>query len=521
MSPFKAGVIALLIIAAGTYLGFTKDIPFTKPFTIDAVFKSATSIRTNSPVRIAGVTVGKVKSVKAQPGSDAAIVQLQISKRGLPIHTDATAKIRPRIFLEGNFFVEMTAGTPSAPTLGNGDTIKVTQTSTPVQLDEVLTALQDNTRQNLRTVLSELGTSLSDKPTAAQDRAGDPSTRGQTGAEALHDAYDDIGPAEVATSRVNEAFLGLQPDRDLRRLLSGLSRTTEGLGRNEGQLKDLVTNFDTTMGAFAAEQASLKASIRQLGPTLRNANATFDKLNDAFPATRAFAREILPGVRQTPATIEAGFPWVAQTRRLLAKSELRGLAQDLSPASRDLARLVDTSLALFPQANRIARCVNEVVLPTGDVVIEDEFSSGQPNFREFAYALVGLSGEGQNFDGNGMYVRFQPGGGDQTISYGGGAPGSGNQFASGFTGAGTRPKKPANKPPFNTSVPCYRSQKPDLNGPWAARGSEGTNVGTQPAPTPTPTPTPVVTVPPVPAAPPLPALRRTAPETAAPGEATR
>ena len=28
--------------------------------------------------------------------------------------------------------------------------------------------------------------------------------------------------------------------------------------------------------------------------------------------------------------------------------------------------------------------------------------------------MVGLAGEGQNFDGNGMYVRFQPGGGDQT-----------------------------------------------------------------------------------------------------------
>ena len=26
--------------------------------------------------------------------------------------------------------------------------------------------------------------------------------------------------------------------------------------------------------------------------------------------------------------------------------------------------------------------------------------------------MVGLAGEGQNFDGNGPYVRFQPGGGD-------------------------------------------------------------------------------------------------------------
>ena len=53
----------------------------------------------------------------------------------------------------------------------------------------------------------------------------------------------------------------------------------------------------------------------------------------------------------------------------------------------------------------------DVVLPTGDIVNKDEFKTGEPNYREFRYTLVGLAGEGQNFDGNGQYVRFQPGGG--------------------------------------------------------------------------------------------------------------
>jgi phospholipid/cholesterol/gamma-HCH transport system substrate-binding protein len=495
MSNFRAGVIALVVILVATFLGFTKDLPFTRPFEIKAVFESANSIRANSPVRIAGVTVGKVKSITAQEGTEAAVVTLQIDDRGLPLHTDATAKIRPRIFLEGNFFVELTSGSPSKPDLAAGDTIKVTQTATPVQLDQVLTALQSDTRRDLKGVLHELGTALGDKPTAEQDAAGDPSTQGQTGAEAFNDAYDFIAPAEISTSQVNQALLGADPDRDVQRLIAGLARTTEGLGRNEEQLKDLVTNLSRTMGAFAAEQTSLKASIHELGPTLTNANQAFDKLNAAFPPTRAFAREILPGVRETPATIEAGFPWVEQTRKLLSQSELRGLAQDLSPASRDLAKLVDTSVALFPEANRLARCADEVLLPTGDVVIDDQFRTGQPNYREFAYTLVGLASEGQNFDGNGPYVHFQPGGGTTTISLGSGTPQGGSLFANAFPGLGTQPKKPAKSPPFNTGTPCYKSAKPDLNGPWAARGSAGTVVAQQ---TPQPTATPVVTVPPLP-----------------------
>jgi ABC-type transporter Mla subunit MlaD len=478
MSPFRAGVFALIVIGVATYLGFTKDIPFTRPFEVQAVFPSANSIRPGSPVRIAGVNVGKVKTVEAQQGSDAAVVTMQIDDAGRPIHADARAKIRPRIFLEGNFFVDLQPGTPQAPVLEDGDTIKVTQTATPVQLDEVLTALQDTSRQDLRTVLDELGVALGDKPTAEQDRVADPSTRGMTGAEAFGAAYADIGPAERATAMVNEALLGVEPARDVQRLLRGLARTADGLGRNERQLQDLIGNLNTTMAAFASEQGALRTSIRELGPTLTNANKAFAKLNDAFPPTRAFAREILPGVRETPATIEAGFPWVEQTRRLVQPAELGGLAKELSPATRDLAKFVDASMSLFPQADRLSRCFDQVLLPTGDIAIRDEFESGQPNYREFAYALVGLAGESQNSDGNGQYVRFQPGGGTQTLSMGDGTRLNGTLFGNVFPNVATRPAKPKTKPPVNTSVPCYKSALPDLNGPWAAKGSAGTLLST-------------------------------------------
>jgi phospholipid/cholesterol/gamma-HCH transport system substrate-binding protein len=490
MSFFRAGLLALVVILVGCYLGFTKDIPFTKPFQVNAVFESANSIRAGSPVRIAGVTVGKVKAIKAQPGTEAAIVTMQIDDRGLPIHADATAKIRPRIFLEGNFFVDLRPGTPSKPDLDDGDTIKVTQTSTPVQLDQVLTALQEPTREDLKGLLHEVGSALGDKPSAAQDAAADASVRGETAAQAFNDAYDDIGLAEKSTAEVNQALLGSQPSKDLSRLLRGLARTTEGLGRNEVQLQDLVTNLNRTMGAFASKQEALKASIHQLGPTLQTANATFTKLNAAFPPTRAWARDIIPGIKELPATIDAGFPWVAQARKLLQPAELQGLARDLSPASRDLAKLVDSSTDLFPQANRLARCFDEVLLPTGDVPIQDEFATGQPNYREFAYALVGLSGEGQNFDGNGTYVHFQTGGGPDTLKMGDGTAANGSIFGNVFPGTATRPAKPKRKPPYNTSVPCYKSQRPNLNGPAAAQGSAGQVIATA-ASTATAVPTPV------------------------------
>jgi phospholipid/cholesterol/gamma-HCH transport system substrate-binding protein len=470
-SPFAIGLITLAIILVGTFLGFTKHIPFTHGFRVKAVFESANSLRANSPVRIAGVEVGKVKKIEPKEGTDQSVVTMEINDNGLPIHEDATAKIRPRIFLEGNFFIDLQPGTPSSPKLADSDVIKVTRTATPVQLDEVLTSLQSDTRQDLRDVLDGLAKGLNSKPSRADNRNADPSARGQTGAESLNDAYKSSAPALRGGSQVNVALLGTQPDRDLSRLLDGTARTTGALIRNESQLKDLISNFNTTMGALASQSGNLRTSIRLLAPTLENANAAFASLNRAFPPTRAFARDILPGVRETPSTINASFPWIAQAQGLFSKPELRGLAQDLAPATADLARLTNESLTLLPKIDRTALCARDVILPTGNIVIHDPFDTGTENYKEFWWTMVGLSGESQNFDGNGSYVRFQPGGGSQAVALGSAKSPTGQLIGSAAAPVqGVQPKYPGKRPPYVTSVPCYKSKIPNLNGSWAAKG---------------------------------------------------
>ena len=71
MSPFPAGLIAIVLVVAGSYLGFTKKIPFRSHFEIKAAFRSSNNLRPNSPVRIAGVEVGKVAKVEPTGRADA------------------------------------------------------------------------------------------------------------------------------------------------------------------------------------------------------------------------------------------------------------------------------------------------------------------------------------------------------------------------------------------------------------------------------------------------------------------
>ena len=120
------------------------------------------------------------------------------------------------------------------------------------------------------------------------------------------------------------------------------------------------------------------------------------------------------------------------------------------------------------------------MLPTGDVVIRDgNLTSGAANYKEFWYSLVGLSGEGQNSDGNGQYVRFQTGGGTQTVSLTGGASTLFGNAAS--PPLGTRPAYTGKLPPYQPGKACYRQTLPDLNG--AAYGPSDPAVQTSPATT--------------------------------------
>ena len=443
------------------FFGFTKDIPFTHGFEVRAQFESANSIRPNSPVRIAGVEVGKVKAVEGTEGSNGAVLVMELDDAALPLHEDATAKIRPRIFLEGNFFVDLKPGTPGAAVLDSGDTLKVTQTATPVQLDEVLTSLQSDSREDLKALLEGLNASLNTAD-----------AQGRTAAESFNAALDDIPAAERSTAQVLDALLGTDPGRDVARLIRGSANTADELARYENQLKDLITNLNTTTAAFASESTNLRASIRELEPTLRNANSAFASLNAAFPSIRAFATEIRPGVRETPATIEAAFPWIDQMRALVGEDELGGLATELSPASADLARLIDRATDLLPQTDLASKCLRDVVLPTGDLVINDEFATGRENYKEFFYALAGIAGEGQNTDGNGMYVRFQTGGGSQTISLGSATSSSGQLFGNNVqVPLGNRPAFPGRRPAYKPQEPCYKQKIADVNGPAAARSA--------------------------------------------------
>jgi phospholipid/cholesterol/gamma-HCH transport system substrate-binding protein len=198
---------------------------------------------------------------------------------------------------------------------------------------------------------------------------------------------------------------------------------------------------------------------------LEAAGPALDNLNRAFPPTRAFARELLPGLRETPATITASFPWIRQTGALVEPAELQGLVDDLHPSIANLAKTTDSTVEFLPRLDVVDRCALDIVLPTGDHVIADgPFTSGIETYKEFFQALVGLAGEGGSFDGNGPFTRVFAGGGELPPLGTDALPGTERRFWNPVVPAlGSRPARPRKPPPYNRSFPCHRNMRPDLD----------------------------------------------------------
>jgi len=468
-------IIFILIFTIGPYLAFTGHVPFTSyGYEVNATFSNSANIALNSPVRIAGVDVGKV--ISSERDGDATKVTFTVDGSGRPIHDDAFAAIRPRIFLEGNFFVELDPGSPSAPEMDSGGTIPVSHTSTAVQLDEVLTALQSPVRADLSRLLEGIGTAYTHKPTAAEDATQLPEVKGKSGAEALNGVLKYGGEAGRYGAQVANGLLGTR-DGDLSRLVAGAGRTFGAFASNRADLQGLIDNFNVFTGALATQSANLSATVNLLAPTLQVANTSLVSLNRTLPPLRTYAIVLTPAVAELPGLIAASKPWLAQVRPLLSGKEAGGVAKLLQELTPGLAGAAQAGLSsALPQLNRLSLCTTKVLVPTANQTINDRFATGGPNYRDFFYTLTNFAGAAQNFDGNGPYVRAQAGGGNVLL---GAANPAGNPatlsdqiaYANSIADPiGVQPQL-GGLPPLEPDVRCDSNPVPDLNGSLAQVGA--------------------------------------------------
>jgi phospholipid/cholesterol/gamma-HCH transport system substrate-binding protein len=141
--------------------------------------------------------------------------------------------------------------------------------------------------------------------------------------------------------------------RDLRLL-------AEALGARDTQLAQLVDSSNATFQALADQAQNLRGALRELPPTLQQADTTLpkvtalaDQLGPTLQSLRPAARELAPALRDTR-------PFLRDTTPII-RNELRPFARDVRPTIRDLRVTAGRLVPITPRLTRTLKVVNSLL----------------------------------------------------------------------------------------------------------------------------------------------------------------
>ena len=359
----RLGLIAAALVLIGTVLTFTKQLPFLgSGYELHAVFASANQLKPGDEVRLAGLPAGKVTAIDSGP-HNTALVTIEVTSAGQPVHADATLAIEPRLFLEGSFYIALNEGSPSAPVLRSGATIPLKQTRIPVQYDQFLDIWNAPVRQALKGTLSQFAAGLGGGP-------GSDAGPSATGAGALRAAVREFAGALPSVTQLEQAAQGTEPD-DLTRMVTQSDAVTQQLARDPAALRAIVTDADRVAASLSANTAALEGAIRGFDTLVQNAPSALSLVDRTLPTVNAFARDLHPALRAAPAPLRSVGDLLGQLSALVSPPELPRLIDSLQPVVTALPPLQSQLSSLFPRVIELGRCVSGHIVPALDEKLGD------------------------------------------------------------------------------------------------------------------------------------------------------
>ena len=311
MATFTLSCFGLLLYL---WLSFGGSIPL-KPngYRFKVAFPEAAQLGVEADVRIAGVSVGKVRAKATDPAHpNRTVATIEMQSRYAPVARDARAILRQKSLL-GETYVELTPGHPkTAGTVSEGGFLADGRVADTVQLDEILDSLDPRTRASFRGWQQELSRAVDGRGRDLNDALGNLPEFAQDGNDLL-------------------TLLDAQSD-SVRGLIRGTGEVFGALSQDEGQLHDLVVNAGNTFDATARRQEALAESLRIFPTFLDESKLTFQRLESFSKDTDPLVQELRPAAQDLTPTLR----------------DLRTMAPDLRAALTNLDPLISASKAGMP-----------------------------------------------------------------------------------------------------------------------------------------------------------------------------
>lgn len=372
------------------FSGIPRALYDTRGETVTAVFRTTAVMAKDTPVRVHGVRVGRVKKTTLNEGGRSATVELAVREEGLPLYKDATAGLDIATVLGGNYVIDIDPGTPSRGEL-DPLVIPQRQTSTQVEVDEVLEPIRVDEREGLKTMLDELPRAFAENeaPARALGRLADISPQLTRGVGALR---------------------GERRDRDLRALVTNTASTVRALDAPADSLTRLVEGGAVTVATTAGREGDIRTTIDRAARVLPEVKTTVDLLDETLGlADPVIARLREPAADVAP-TVRALRPTLVGADRLLR--DARPLLRSLRPAATSLASAAREGRPLLDELSPVLRRVDRRILP--DLAKPDEVT-GRPTYQMLGPGVSALHSLAGAFDEVSGLVNLTPSGGERAI----------------------------------------------------------------------------------------------------------
>jgi phospholipid/cholesterol/gamma-HCH transport system substrate-binding protein len=347
-------LIGLIVVATGIagwiLVQQRLRLPFQSAYIVKAEFEQTSGLLPGlgQPVNVAGVKVGTVANVKLRNGR--ALASLEIRPNDLKhVYANGHATMVPNSPVK-DIVVELDPGGPPAPVLPEDGVIPVARTATQIELDELWSSLDTDTRQYFSALVGGLG-------------------RGTAGrAKDARAVFKSLGPT---AEQIQPLMAALAERRhELRRFVHNFGVVAKSAGSKDRELARLVVNANRTLSAMGGQEAALRASLAKLPGTLSATRASLRSTSTFADQLGPAVQALLPTARRLPSALRATRP-LLDTAEPVLRRQLRPFVREALPLVKSLSPTISNLDAVTPSLTEsfkvLTYAVNTVAYnPPGD-----------------------------------------------------------------------------------------------------------------------------------------------------------
>jgi phospholipid/cholesterol/gamma-HCH transport system substrate-binding protein len=379
-------IAVVVVVALGLGIGGTvlANQRFTPPWQgrtqVWATFAEAASVAPGlgQSVQINGVEVGQIADAKIDnKGHALVLMSINQDTYDRPIYQNATVVMRPTTPLN-TMYIEMDPGGPPAPEVPDYGVLPLGSSQSPIEIDQPLSHLDENTREATRALLSQADVALA---RAGQDLPGGVS------------AVDDF------TKQVTPVVQELDTRRDkIKQLITAVGQLSQAVGGNDVRLTNLANSLQKTLQAVSDRSNQLRDSFNQLPGVTHSLQASTgavqglsDQLDPTLDDIKAASDTLPDSLGKLTDTVDTASTTV---------DKLAPVAQKLKPTAADLRPFVDDVNHTLPELKPVVRQLDPI---TGNLIpylpdltafvyqVRSITDLGDQNGRNSARALVQAS----------------------------------------------------------------------------------------------------------------------------------